>query len=98
MSAPCGRLGRSVTVMGDTHSLTHKQSERWPRQMRAETAAAYVDEVSVAAFRRAVPLLYPQPRIIPGKGERWLIEELDAALNRIHGVTDEKPVDLAGLV
>lgn len=87
-----------MTAMSETHSLTHRQSERWPRQMRAETAAAYVDEVSVAAFRRAVPLLYPQPRVIPGKGERWLIEELDAALNRLHGVTDEKPFNPVALV
>ena len=57
----------------------------WPRQMRAETAAAYCDEVSVEAFRRGIPALYPEPHEIPGKGDRWLIEELDAALDRIHG-------------
>jgi hypothetical protein len=40
--------------------------------MRAETAAAYVDERSVEAFRRAVGTLYPKPVIISGKGGRWL--------------------------
>lgn len=80
------------------HSLINRDRFPWPRQMRAETAAAYVDEVSVEAFRRAVPRLYPQARSIPGKGERWLIEELDRALNRLHGVADEVAVDAASLV
>ena len=77
----------------------------WPRQMRAETAAAYVDEKSVDAFLaacakagedltdrpgpapncRAKEKLYPAPRMIMGKGHRWLIEDLDAALDKIHG-------------
>lgn len=60
-------------------------SPNWPRQMRAATAAAYVDEPSVEAFRRAVGTLYPNPRKISGKGDRWLREDLDAALDRIHG-------------
>lgn len=59
----------------------------WPRLMRAETAAAYVDEKSVEAFRRAVPSLYPQPLTIKGKGERWLREDLDAAIDRMTGKT-----------
>jgi len=33
---------------------THNPSGSWPRLMRAETAARYVDEKSVEAFRRAV--------------------------------------------
>jgi|GEM_PF-781073 len=65
----------------------------WPRQMRAETAAAYVDEKSVEAFLAACERaygkdtgkLYPAPRPIAGKGRRWLIEDLDAALDRLHG-------------
>ena len=73
----------------------------WPRQMRAETAAAYVDERSVTAFLQACAKpgedldttpncrgrekLYPAPRMIMGKGHRWLIEDLDAALDKIHG-------------
>lgn len=54
----------------------------WPRLMRVQTAAAYVDERSVGAFRRAVGTLWPEPLRLPGKGERWLKEELDAAIDR----------------
>ena len=71
---------------------------RWPRQMRAETAAAYCDETSVPAFLRAIPRLYPEPCRIPGKGPRWRKEQLDAAISRIHGLTDERPVRMRDLV
>ena len=54
----------------------------WPRLMRAATAAAYVDERSVDAFRRAVGTLWPAPLRLLGKGERWLKEDLDAAIDR----------------
>lgn len=54
----------------------------WPRLMRATTAAAYVDERSVDAFRRAVGTMWPEPLKLPGKGERWLKEDLDAAIDR----------------
>jgi hypothetical protein len=54
--------------------------------MRAETAARYVDEVSVEAFRRAVGSLYPQPIKVSGKGDRWLREGLDEAIDRLSGV------------
>ena len=53
----------------------------WPRLMRATTAAAYVDERSVDAFRRSVGTLWPQPLVVAGKGERWLKEDLDAAID-----------------
>jgi hypothetical protein len=59
---------------------------RWPRLMRAETAARYVDEVPVEAFRRAVGSLYPQPIKVSGKGDRWLREGLDEAIDRLGGV------------
>jgi hypothetical protein len=54
----------------------------WPRLMRAATAAAYVDEQSVDAFRRAVGTLWPLPIRLVGKGERWLKEDLDAAIDK----------------
>jgi len=50
--------------------------------MQAATAAAYVDERSVDAFRRGVGKLWPEPLMICGKGERWLKEDLDAAIDR----------------
>lgn len=53
----------------------------WPRLMRARTAAAYVDERSVDAFRRSVGTLWPEPIRLRGKGERWLKEDLDAAID-----------------
>jgi hypothetical protein len=50
--------------------------------MRVVTAAADVDERSVDAFRRAVGTLWPLPIRVAGKGERWLKEDLDAAIDR----------------
>jgi hypothetical protein len=50
--------------------------------MTARTAAGYCDERSAYAFRRAVGRLWPHPVRIPGKGERWLKEDLDAAIDR----------------
>jgi hypothetical protein len=51
--------------------------------MRAETAARYCDEVSVEAFRRAVGTLYPKPVRVSGKGDRWLRDDLDAAIEKL---------------
>ena len=59
-----------------------RNPEVWPRLMRARTAAAYVDERSVDAFRRSVGTLWPEPLKVHGKGERWLKEDLDAAIDR----------------
>ena len=57
----------------------------WPRLMRAQTAAAYVDERSVDAFRRAVGTLWPKPLLVSGKGERWLKDDLDIAIEKLTG-------------
>ena len=57
----------------------------WPQMMRAQTAARYVDERSVRAFRRAVGTLYPLPIDVKGKGHRWLREDLDQAVARLKG-------------
>jgi hypothetical protein len=71
----------------------------WPRWMRAETAAAYCDEVSVEAFLRAVGLgIYPKAHDVPGKGNRWLPEELDQAIQQSVAERDERPVNLVDLV
>ena len=59
--------------------------EGWPRLMTAATAAAYCDEASVEAFRRGIGRLWPTPRRIAGKGERWLREDLDEAIDRLTG-------------
>jgi len=63
-------------------------SESWPRLMRVEHAAAYCGEKSVSAFRRAVGALYPCPLRVPGKGERWLKEALDQAIDKLAGKGD----------
>ena len=60
-------------------------AEAWPRLMRAETAARYVDEVSVEAFRRAVGPVYPEPIQVSGKGDRWIRDSLDEAIDRLGG-------------
>lgn len=62
--------------------------------MTASTAAAYCDERSPYAFRRAVGRLWPRPIRIPGKGERWLKEDLDQAIDRLtqQGIRDAADV------
>jgi hypothetical protein len=54
--------------------------------MTAALAAGYTGEPSADAFRRGVHAgLYPKPSVVPGKGERWLIDKLDRALDALHG-------------
>jgi hypothetical protein len=66
------------------HDLAHDQlMERWPRLMTARTAAAYCDERSPYSFRKAVGKLWPHPIKVPGKGARWLKEDLDFAIDRL---------------
>jgi hypothetical protein len=65
--------------------------------MRAETAAAYVDERSVEAFRRRIGSVYPQPVNVSGRGDVWLKDQLDAAIANLKGETADV-VDAAGLL
>ena len=53
--------------------------------MRADTAAAYVDEASVETFRRRVGSIYPEAIPILGRGDVWLKDHLDQAIDRISG-------------
>ena len=64
---------------------THTPGQTWPRIMRAKTAAAYVDEPSVQSFLRSVGSVYPKPVTVPGKGKRWLREDLDRSIDRLTG-------------
>ncbi len=57
----------------------------WPRFMRAATAAAYVDEVSVESFRLRVGSIYPAPINVSGRGEVWLKDDLDRAIDHLTG-------------
>jgi len=65
--------------------------------MRAETAAAYVDEKSVQAFRRRIGAVYPPPVNVSGRGDVWLKDQLDAAIASLHGETADA-LDAAGLL
>jgi hypothetical protein len=58
----------------------------WPLEMRAETAAAYVDEPSVEAFLRKVPSEYSEPVRIKGSLPKWHREKLDRDIARRHGL------------
>mgnify|MGYP000205609341 CR=1 FL=1 len=62
--------------------LVHNPGQ-WRAQVRAATAAAYGDELSVEALRRAVGTLYPVPFKVERKGERWLRSDIDDAVGRL---------------
>lgn len=65
-------------------------NEAWPRLMRAATAAAYVDEVSVEAFRRRVRSgTYTGAVRFPGRGEVWLRDDLDNDIDRLSNRVDK---------
>jgi hypothetical protein len=48
--------------------------------MRAETAAAYVDEPSIETFRRKVGSIYPMPVTGKGSRQKWDRLQLDQAV------------------
>ena len=52
-------------------------------RLTAATAAGYCDEASVETFRRGVGKIWPRPKKIIGKGERWLREDLDETIDRL---------------
>jgi hypothetical protein len=58
----------------------------WPVLMTTETAAAYMGERSVQAFRRRIGKLYPKPRIVNGRGPIWLKEDLDGVVLLLRGM------------
>jgi hypothetical protein len=63
--------------------LKARPIEGWPRLMTAPTAAAYCDEASVQSFRRGVGKIWPRPKKIMGRRERWLREDFDEAIDRL---------------
>jgi hypothetical protein len=67
--------------------LIANMGERWPREMRAETAAAYCDEPSVNAFLKKVNRgLYSQPARQKGCLPKWHRAKLDRDIARRHGL------------
>lgn len=67
---------------------TYTPGTTWPVLMRATTAAAYLDEVSVESFRRRVGSLYPKPVNIRGRGELWLRDDLDKSIDQLSARVD----------
>jgi hypothetical protein len=53
--------------------------------MRAETAAAYLDEPSVEAFRRKVGSIYPTPVTGRRSRQKWDKLQLDQAVATLTG-------------
>lgn len=65
----------------------------WPLEMRAETAAAYVDEPSVPAFLSKVSKgAYSQPSRAKGSLPKWHRAKLDQDVARRHGLRCEAPI------
>jgi hypothetical protein len=61
----------------------------WPKEMRAETAAAYCDEPSVEAFHSKVKGgIYPQPCLRQGILPKWHRGRLDEAIALRHGLLE----------
>ena len=52
----------------------------WPRRMCPELAATYCGEVSTDAFLKRVGKEYPRPRIVDGRRQLWLRDDLDQAI------------------
>jgi hypothetical protein len=74
----------------------------WPLEMRAETAAGYVDEPSVDAFLTKVSSgVYSQPTRTKGSLPKWHRLKLDRDVARRHGLQCEAPrlaEDVEGLI
>lgn len=83
-------------------TATARPAGPWPEIMRAETAAAYLDEPSVEAFRRRVGTVYPRPRHITGRGQVWFRVDLDETIRAMRGEqlrpAERRLPDAAGLL
>lgn len=62
----------------------------WPRRMGAALAAGYCGEPTVEAFIKRVGKEYPKPRVMDGRRQLWLRDDLDLAIAPGH------PGDIAG--
>jgi hypothetical protein len=75
----------------------------WPEEMAADMAAAYVDEVSVAAFEAKVGSIWPLPDRRRGSRRKWSRELLLQAVRQRHGVTsgeqhEQQPEKVSNLI
>ena len=73
--------------------LPSSTGDRWPLEMRAETAALYCDEPSVDAFRAKVAKgVYCEPVRGSGILPKWHRKKLDRDIAHRHGLlTDDEP-------
>jgi len=62
--------------------------------MRPQTAAAYCDETSVDKFLKDVGVIWPNPVNVKGRGERWIKDHLDLAIDQL-GAEPKSRTDLA---
>lgn len=76
--------------MGDGKGIPNRD---WPKEMRAETAAAYCDEPSVAAFLAKVGRgVYSAPRRQRGCLPKWHRCRLDQDIDKRHGLAVGAPL------
>jgi hypothetical protein len=67
--------------------LVSSAGDRWPLEMRAETAALYCDEPSVDAFKTKVARgVYSDASRSPGMLPKWHRQKLDRDIARRHGL------------
>jgi hypothetical protein len=82
--------------------LVSSAGDRWPLEMRAETAALYCDEPSVAAFKAKVDRgVYCEPVRGSGILPKWHRKKLDRDIARRHSLQiDGEPLieDATGLI
>ena len=97
------RLGSVATEQA---SSRRRQTSRprypqgpWPEEMAADMAAAFVDEVSVAAFLAKVGTIWPLSVRGRGSRQKWSRELLIRAVRERHKiVTDDQVEDVAALI
>jgi hypothetical protein len=79
-----------------------RTGDRWPMEMRAETAAEYCDEPSAEAFKGKVKKkIYSEPIRGTGILPKWHRSKLDQDIARRHGIYFDGASgneDLAGLI
>jgi hypothetical protein len=64
-----------------------RAGDRWPMEMRADTAAEYCDEPSVEAFKSKVKKkIYSEPIRGTGILPKWHRAKLDQDIARRHGL------------
>ena len=79
-----------------------KTGDRWPMEMRADTAAEYCDEPSADAFKAKVKRgIYSEPIRGDGILLKWHRTKLDQDIARRHGLQVDGVTlveDLAGMI